>query len=401
MTNKSVVQFDGLDRQQKNEQVNSTFLSESPLASNQRKKVVYFGIKYFPSRGGTSRVVENMILQLKNEYDITIYCYKNAQAKNYIEGVNVIQFPEFSFGSFGVFIYYLICFFHLRLFGKYDIIHAHKIDSFLFLNAFTKKSKVIATVHELPYKRDKWNFIAKWFFKINEKQFIKFKGIKTSISKPLSEYYKEQHNLDVEFIQNGINPPTSENSTQIDKFWPKNVPQNTKYVFFAARRIMGTKGLHTMIDAYKRLNYKGNIFVAGEIDNLPSYMKKIQQKSKGLNIYFLGYVHPLTTLLQFVKQSYYFVFPSETEGMSIMLLEVASMGKPIIASDIPENKQIFSDSEVLYFENKNSFDLQKKIEWAENNKMDFMNVGKSAQKKVLEDYTWDKIVNKYRELYNQ
>ena len=49
-----------------------------------KKKIAFFGIKYFPSRGGTSRVAENMILNLVNEYDVTVYCYKNEKAKGII-----------------------------------------------------------------------------------------------------------------------------------------------------------------------------------------------------------------------------------------------------------------------------------------------------------------------------
>ena len=364
------------------------------------KKIAFYGIKYFPSRGGTSRVAENLILNLVEDYDITIYCYKDALAKNHIKGVNVIEFPEIKLGSFGVFLYYFLCYLHIRFRSKYDIVHAHKIDSFFFLKGLAKKAKVIATAHEAPYKRDKWSWVAKKFFKINEERFLKFKGLKTAISKPLCTYYGEKYGVSVLFIANGINILEERSENGLERFWPKNVSANTPFVLFAARRIMGTKGLHTMLNAFKRIEYKGAIFIAGELDNYPAYIKQIKELSKGLNVHFLGFVSPLAALLQLVGKCDYFVFPSETEGMSIMLLEVASAGKSILASDIPENTQVFDDSEVLFFKNKNVDDLADKLIWIGNNKTKFEKLGAVAKEKVFTQYTWNEIVLEYKSLYN-
>ncbi|WP_149277770.1 glycosyltransferase family 4 protein [Pareuzebyella sediminis] len=368
--------------------------------ANKKKNVAFFGIKYFPSRGGTSRVAENLIYNLKESYNITIYCYKNDFAKNHISGVNVVEYPEFRLGGIGVFLYFLRCYFHIRFFGNYDIIHAHKIDSFFFLGRFSKKSNVIATAHEAPYKRDKWGKLAKIFFKYCEKRFIDFDGIKTAISKPLCEFYRQKHEIDVKFIPNGINLFELSSKNSIDDFWPESVPKTSGYVFFAARRIMGTKGLHTMLKAFKKIDYKGNIFIAGELDNYPAYIKQVKELSQGLNVYFLGYVNPLPTLLEFVRKSQYFVFPSETEGMSIMLLEVASTGKSILASDIPENTQVFDDKDVIFFKNKDEDDLAKKLIWIENNMPLFQSMGKVAKNKVTSRYTWDRISLIYKDLYD-
>lgn len=366
----------------------------------EQKNIAFFGIKYFPARGGTSRVAENLILNLVNDHKVTIYCYKNELAKNHIKGVNVIEFPEIGLGNLGVFLYYFLCYFHIRFRGKYDIIHAHKIDSFFFLNGLAKSASVMATAHEAPYKRDKWGRLAKAFFKVCEKRFLNFKGVKTAISKPLCEFYKEKYDVEVLFIPNGINLFEEKSEDVTQNFWPEKVPLDSPFVLFAARRIMGTKGLHTMLKAYKKNNYTGNIFIAGELDNYPAYIKQIKELSKGLNVHFLGYVNPLSALLDLVSKCEYFVFPSETEGMSIMLLEVASIGKPILASDIPENTQVFDDKDVLYFKNKDVEDLSEKIVWSENNMAAFNQLGVQAKLKVNTKYTWDRISLQYIAIYS-
>ena len=270
----------------------------------------------------------------------------------------------------------------------------------LFLKWFSKKVKVVATAHEAPYNRDKWGKIAKLFFKFNEKQFLSFNGIKTAISKPLCDFYKREYNVDIKFIANGVNLSEERMPDTAMSFWPKELQKGSSFVFFAARRIMGTKGLHTMLEAYKRINYAGNIFVAGEMDNFPAYITKIKKISQGLNVFFLGYVHPLPALMSLIDKCEYFVFPSETEGMSIMLLEVASSGKPIIASDIPENTQVFEAEDVLYFKSKDVNDLSQKLLWIENNKTEFESKGGNAKQTVATKFTWGEITRAYCEIYN-
>ena len=72
-----------------------------------KPKIVFFGIKYFPSKGGTSRVAENLIKNLNLEFDITLYCYKHSEALKNIENIEVIQIPEIPLGNFGVYLYFL------------------------------------------------------------------------------------------------------------------------------------------------------------------------------------------------------------------------------------------------------------------------------------------------------
>jgi glycosyltransferase involved in cell wall biosynthesis len=82
-----------------------------------------------------------------------------------------------------------------------------------------------------------------------------------------------------------------------------------------------------------------------------------------------------------------------------MLLEVASVGRPIIASDIPENLQVFSSEEVLYFKSKDSDDLAAKIQFALDYPKEMENLGKNCQKKVYSDYLWLNIARSYEQLY--
>jgi glycosyltransferase involved in cell wall biosynthesis len=365
------------------------------------KRVVVYGVKTFPSQGGTDRVAENLVIQLKDKFAITLYCYKNPQASSYIPGVKVIQFSPVTNGAVGAFIYFFVSAFHALFTQDADVVHVHKTDSAFFVPLLRFRFKVIATSHEAPYRRDKWNRFVKMYFHLVERIFIKTSNLCTSISQPLTDYYISKYNKTVLFIPNGINPTqyVDENMEKAKMFLPPGARLDQPYILFSARRIMSTKGCHTMLQALAKIGYKGQVFIAGELTHNANYLSELKRIGSSLDMHFLGFVNPLSTLLSLVKNAELFVFPSETEGMSIMLLEVASAGKAIVASDIPENTQVFNESEVLYFKVNDPEDLANKISYALSHKDEMALLGQRCQEKVFTKYVWKKIANEYADAY--
>lgn len=366
-----------------------------------KKKIVVYGVKTFPSRGGTDRVAENLILQSKDQFDITLHCYKDSQAQTHMSGIRVVEFTPWLKGAPGVFIYFFISALYLLFESNVHAIHAHKTDCAFFIPLLRLRFKVIATSHEAPYTRDKWNKLAKVYFQLAERIFIRSSSIATCISEPLTKFYESKYHRKVHFIPNGINmiDPESYDFDAAKKFIPSEASINEKYILFSARRLMATKGCHTMLESLQKINYQGQIFIAGELNENDEYLKRLRKLTDGLQVYFLGFVNPLPALLALVSKAELFIFPSEIEGMSIMLLEVASVGKPIIASDIPENIQVFNSSEVLYFNCKSADDLADKIMFAFGNPEKMKNLGDSCQKRVYTDYLWKNIALLYQQLY--
>jgi len=366
-----------------------------------KKKIVFFGIKTFPSQGGTDRVAENIIYQLRNTFDITLYCFKDEnQAPNRFDGIEVIEFKRRAGGALGVFIYFFESAMHL-FFRKADLVHVHKTEATFFVPLLRLRHKVVSTSHEAQYKSDKWGWFAKRYFHFVEWLFIRASNQCTTISQPLSKYYEAKYGKPVRFIPNGINiaVPETFDIPRMSGFIPKEASIEKPFILFSARRLMGIKGCHTMLEALKQIDYRGQVFITGELNESDPYLQKIKQLAIGLDVHFLGFVNPLNALLPLVDRAELFIFPSETEGMSIMLLEVASVGKPIIASDIPENKQVFSDDEVLYFKTKDVNDLAVKIKFALLNKPEMTKIGLKGQHKVYSDYEWSRVAKIYEDCY--
>ncbi|WP_430816194.1 glycosyltransferase family 4 protein [Carboxylicivirga sp. RSCT41] len=366
-----------------------------------KPKIVFYGIKYFPSRGGTSRVAENIISQLKDRYDITILCYKNKQANTHMDGVKVVEFSQWPGGSIGALLYFLKSALYLK-FKKFDLIHVHKIDAAFFLPLFRSKTKIIATSHESAYLRDKWSSVEKWYLRRAEKIFLNSDATLTCISNPLTKIYNNGSEVkNVTYIPNGITIKDDYKEKEANELLKKYQLQEGEYYFFAARRIMKTKGCHTMLEALDKLQFKGKIVIAGDLSHAKEYVADLKDKYKHLNVIYPGYIGDLPLLLTLIKKARLFIFPSETEGMSIMLLEAASTQTPIVASDIKENKEVFNDEHLTFFEDQNSEDLAQQIKLIEANSDMTAQKAKSAFTHIKTKYDWANIANSYDQTYQQ
>lgn len=359
-----------------------------------KKKVVVIGLKGLPALGGAATVGENIINELKNEYDFTILseaAHTQLQSGNY-NGCRQIVFSNVGKDSFNTFLYYLKSTIHC-LCNSYDLVHLHHSESGFITPFLRLKYKVIVTFHGVySYNTPKFTLIENYFFRFFEKLNVKFANQIISVSKPDAEFIKNKYGRDILYIPNGIKLYNIPSRKQLNK-------ETKNYISFAAGRIFETKGLHLLLEAIKKIDKNVQINVAGDIDQVPAYKKNILNLSKGLNVSYLGLVKEKEQLLTFIAQSEFFVFPSLNEAMSIMLLEAVSTKVPVIASDIPSNKAVFDEDEILFFQSDNVSDLTEKLMFAIENKQLMAQRALKAYNKLVKNNTWEIVSQKYSSLY--
>ena len=265
------------------------------------------------------------------------------------------------------------------------------IDGAFILPLLRRKYPVMVTSHARPQESEKWGLIARTLFNRNEKTVMHRASIFTVVSLKLRDYYKKSYGREVYYIPNGVN---------IQDNGPVTESGNHRNLVFAAGRIIPLKGCHTMLKALIKLNYPGPVKIIGNIDQMPYYKKELQELAMDLDVEFMGLIREKTRLLDIIRDAKFFIFPSYNENMSIMLLEAASVRTPIVCSDIPENKVIFSEEEVLYFRSEDHHDLADKIEWSISNP-DLMDKNSiKAYEKVLAAFTYEKISLEYKKLFD-
>ncbi|MEQ1894135.1 MAG: glycosyltransferase family 4 protein [Planctomycetota bacterium] len=309
-------------------------------------RIAIFGGKDYPSRGGTGRVIESTLRELASRHDFTVYAYANPAAEGHIPGVRVVQFREWRWKGLGVFLYFLRCLVH-ALRSDYDLVHVHKTDAAFAVPLLSLRFPCVVTSHERAYLNSKWGWLGRLYFRLAERVFVRTGAARTCVSREQQEHYRARHGAEVEHVPNGVEPLSFDEGAAARRLAAAGVQDG--YLLFAARRVIPLKGLHHLLAALAREGYRGTLVVLGDLEQMPAYTAELRRLAAGLDVRFLGYVAERSELLALVRRAALFVFPSEREGMSVMLLEAAATGTPVLCSDIRANTDVLAPDEALFF----------------------------------------------------
>lgn len=361
------------------------------------------GHKRIPSReGGVEVVVEELSTRLVEKgHEVDVYNrkgnnvadkkIKTKKLKEY-KGVKIKTVFTINKKGIDALIYSFISSIK-AIFGKYDCIHYHAEGScaMLWIPHLFKK-RIVVTIHGLDWQRSKWGGFATKYIKFGEKMAAKYADEIIVLSKGVQKYFKDTYNRETNFIPNGVNKPELKEPNIIKE---KYGLEKDNYILYLAR-IVPEKRLDLLIDAYRKINTKIKLVIAGGASHTNDFLEEIKRKtSEDSRIIMTGFVQG-EELQELYSNSYLYCLPSDVEGMPISLLEAMSCGKNCLVSDIEENTQVCGKYATT-FKKGNLNDLIEVLNKCLNgfNRYD----EKEISSYVLKKYNWDDVVEKTIELY--
>ncbi|MBI5649257.1 MAG: glycosyltransferase family 4 protein [Chloroflexi bacterium] len=362
-------------------------------------RVAYLGIKGLPARGGAERVVEALVAQMPGlSIASTVYCdaaYTPADFE--LPGVSLVRMPALrgKYSRATSLDLFAACYAILR--GRYDVIHLHNVEASFVLPLLRLRYPVIATSHGSAYWRDKWGLGAKRILRAMEIPFARFANIATSVSQKDARDLETRFGRPIMHIPNGVAKTPQCNRASAQLILDKHGLVRDQFAIFVAGRIEPTKGAHLAIEAINRLSSDVPLLIVGDPNHVPSYAAHLRQIASA-RICFEPLVEDQATLFGLMARATFLIFPSLVEAMAMVLLEAASLGVPIICSNIEENRQVMLD-DALYFESENVASLTRQLEWGLANRESWAGLGRAAQARIQTDYAWDVIANRYAQLY--
>lgn len=361
-----------------------------------KKKIVVVGAKGFPAWGGAARANESIFTRLTDKLDVTIYALSSHAEKKEYEGIKQVIFKASRNKKISTFLYYLKSLFHALFLASYDIVHVNHLAAGYIIPFLRLRYPVVLNVRGMNYHGDnKWNWMEKQIFNFFQWIGVRSANLVLTVERGSVDILKAIGNSSVTFIPNGIDNKIFSYLNVIDL-------QKKEYdITFSAARIISLKGLHVLLDALHKIQFKGRVQIIGDLNQVISYKTIILEKAAGLDCDFVGLVKNREELFQKVLKSKIFVFPSFSEGMSNMLLEVASLKIPIIASNISQNIDVFSPEEVLFFDIQDTNDLANKILYALSNEKLMAERAERAYQHLKEEYDWDAIALQYLQAYQK
>jgi glycosyltransferase involved in cell wall biosynthesis len=142
------------------------------------------------------------------------------------------------------------------------------------------------------------------------------------------------------------------------------------------------------------------LVIVGGSSQTDDYVKELQNLAKGnKNIIFTGEKSGNDLNVLF-KNAYLFAQPSESEGLSIALLESMAYGVPALVSDIAENREPIGDCG-LEFKNKSVRDLTQQLSFAFKHPRFMKQKAVEAKTRAAKCYDWENITKETVMVYDE
>lgn len=369
-------------------------------------KIAMIGQKGVPSRAGGIEIhVEEISKRLVClGYQVEAYCRRGYcdmdNKNNKYDGID-IKYTPFIRSKHLDAITHTFTATVRALFSNCDIFHYHALgpSTLAFIPRLFGK-KVVCTVHGLDWKRGKWGRLASGYLKFGEYSTAKFAHKVINVSKTLVSYYNEKYKLATEYIPNGVDRPDIADPGIITEKYKLNT---NDYILFLAR-LVPEKGAHYLIEAYSRIYTDKKLVIAGGSSHSSGYESELRHMAgQNKNIIFTGFVRD-RELAELYSNAYFYVLPSDVEGLPISLLEAMSYGNCCLVSDIPENTNV-TGCIGYCFKKGDVSDLADKMDMLIMDESKVMRARQLSSRYILNKYNWDRITvetsNIYKLLYKK
>jgi glycosyltransferase involved in cell wall biosynthesis len=221
----------------------------------------------------------------------------------------------------------------------------------------------------------------------------------------LTENYQSEVKRNIGILRYSKKSVVIANGINSDYFKPViETEEKSTFKIGMASRINSLRDHQTLIQAFEKLNHETQNFelhIAGAGEGFEYLQQLVDQSKVSDRIKLHGNLNQ-KEMLAFYQSLQLYIHSSLAETQSTAILQAMAVGLPILASDIPGNRELIVDQETgILFEPKNAVDLVSKIEKMVQNPDLTKHLGKNARLKCENEHSAKIQFLKYAELISK
>ncbi|HEY1802686.1 MAG TPA: glycosyltransferase family 4 protein [Terriglobales bacterium] len=325
-------------------------------------------------------------------HTVTVYCrtYFTPPVHRH-EQMRILRLPAIRSKHLETLSHTLLSTIH-AMFSPYDIVHFHALGPalFSFLPRLTGK-KTVVTVQGLDWQRKKWGALASRVLRMGEQAAVRFPSRTMVVSRVLQDFYRARYTRETHYVPNGATIRRGGACSHLQKWGI----EKGQYILFLGR-FSPEKNCHLLIEAYERIQTPVKLVLAGGSSHSNAYAAELH-KQANQNVLLLDWLSG-QALDELLLNAMLFVLPSDLEGMSLALLDAMSAGICVLASDVPENRELV-DGAGFTFAHGNVGELERMLRFLINNPALRESKARLGQRKVRGSYLWPRIADAVEEVY--
>ncbi len=284
-------------------------------------------------------------------------------------------------------------------FENFDLLHTHmfKPDMYVMRHRKHIKCKTVATIHSFirhdvynNYSFPKNYLIASSWYKALRKH-----DALVCLTQTMKNYYGQRYpNQKIYVVNNGI-----EQDTYHDLLTAEETQQLTKIK--EKYKIIGTTSLLTKLKGLEIIipflqQNKNYAWYAPGTGNFVKMLKSYAIKAGVIDrCFFVGFKSNISAFYPWYD---IFAFPSRSEGFGLSLAEAAMFKRPIVCSNIEVFHELFTDTEVAFF---NLDDVNSFCEAVKQLELSPTTFGANANAKMLAQFTAPIMAQAYLSVYKE
>lgn len=254
------------------------------------------------------------------------------------------------------------------------------------------------------HARRKWNKAVRRYWKLSEKYAIKNADLVVCDSKHIENYIQDEYscyNPKTIFIAYGSEVTASKLADDDPKYtaWLKEHGLRDKEYYISVGRFVPENNFDIMIREFMRSKTDKD-FAIITTDN-PKYSREIQEKlhfEKDKRIKFVGTVYDAELLKKIRENAYGYLHGHEVGGTNPSLLESMGTTKLNLLYDVGFNKEVAEDAAFYWSKDDGSLaDVIDRADSMSDEQRDVM--GDKAKQRIIEEYSWESICDKYLEVF--
>src|SRR6266568_4073070 len=286
-------------------------------------------------------------------------------------------------------------FFRLLALPRHSLIHLHVAQAFspeiVYLVSKLKGIPYIAHIHLDVDPSGPLGFLLETYKKLFLKRVLKSAAKIICQTEPQKRQIASKYGLPLESI--AVVP----NGVAEEYFVGKRTSQNPVPHLLFVGRLAAQKNLSLLIEAIAQMQTSVFLDVVGE-GELRKNIEALIQKRNLHNVRLHGQ-KTARELLDFYKSADIFVLPSLKEGLSNAMLEALAAGLPVVASDLPEIREIIGECGVL-IQDPTATNYARTLDALLSNKQALQNLSILSVQKAR-SYTWDSVLDATEDVYRE
>ena len=275
-----------------------------------------------------------------------------------------------------------------------------------FIAYFSKKIQSIGGVllvnpDGLEWKRAKWSKPVQSYLKYSEKEMTKYADLIISDNRGIETYIHNTYPWsNTTFIAYGTDLSKTTLTAEDDSVrdWYQKWQTQEKEYYLILGRFVPENNYETAIREFMKSSTERDLVIICNHEGNPYFdeLRQITGFDKDKRVKFVGTVYDQDLLKYIRNQAFAYIHWHEVGGTNPGLLEALAQTNLNLIFNVDFNHQVAQET-ALYW-NKEDGNLSGLIDSVDG-QVSFEDLGNAAKANMKENYTWEKIVGEYEELF--